>query len=119
MSAVEAALAGLERLEQALGRERDAIARLDARALVALGEEKVTLLAEAARLLVAADTGAAREALAAGLTRLRAHAEANALLIRDAIDAVAEARGLHGGAGTYDRRARVSTPSAGLLTREI
>lgn len=113
----------LDRLEAVLVEERAAVARLDAAALADVAARKQALLDELRRLGAAVGDGesgrAAREQLSEGLRRLALVADANRLLIGEAIEAIADARGLGRAPGTYDRHARVSYGPRGLTARSL
>jgi hypothetical protein len=126
MSAETALSEALARLEALLAEERDAVGRLDATALTRIAPAKLAALAELRRLGDDAgargddgDGRAARELLETGLRRVVIVADANRLLMAEAIEAIAEARGLGRAPGTYDRRARVTQGPRGLTARNL
>jgi flagellar biosynthesis/type III secretory pathway chaperone len=109
----------LKALESSLGRERRAVATLDAQALSCISEEKRAIAVELSMLgqrathpgsvVVRNDSEqhtVLRREVRALVERVRAVAHANAALLRDAIDAVSDALGIEHSAATYDHRAR-------------
>lgn len=109
-------------LESVLEQERAAVASLKVDALPALVAEKA-LLSERLRDAMARfsrDAGSYRKSLEpvfeekrrrvrAAAVRVLASAEANRLLLADAVNTIAEVRGMTRSTGTYDARARMGS----------
>lgn len=109
-------------LESVLEQERAAVSALKVDALPALVSEKA-LLSERLRETLSRfskDAGSYRKSLEpvfedkrrrvrAAAVRVLANAEANRLLLADAVSAMAEVRGMTRSTGTYDARARLGS----------
>jgi hypothetical protein len=112
------ARATLAALLRALDGEREAVARLDVAALARAQADKTGLIAalEQVRALCDGD-GVARAALRDELLHVVYRASANAALLSDASDALAERLGVRREPATYDAHARVHRAPSGARGR--
>ena len=107
----------LEGLLDALQRERLALAHMNVTELVSVIEEKQVFSEKLAD--IPSEYFEPQRELRNLAIRVRAHAHANAALLRDAATATAETLGLQTGVGTYDRRARRTMPRNHIAGRTV
>ena len=109
----------VERLRQALASERDAVACLDIDRLKVVEHEKEQAAAAVAAFAPAATTGGDPTGtrhleVAAAVRRVRADAQANAMLLAAAVESIHAVLGIREDLG-YDRRARRAQTTTGRL----
>lgn len=128
----DAALQAIQALEALLHEERGVVAALRPDRLPELLERKLALAEQVRAALATLPARAAgaherpdpewearRLRLRAAATRVLAGAEANRLLLQDAVAALAEVRGVDAPAGTYDAHARMATYATGRVVRTL
>lgn len=107
----------LDRLIAVLREEREAVAGLDVGAIERLTAEKASLVQTLAAAVT--DLGDTRADLRETVARLAIEAEANALLVRDALAFVRGMLGAPTPGGTYDAHGAPAGRGAHRITRSV